>query len=263
MSTHLSVRRRAPIRRRAISAISGIAVAATALTVAFSASPVAADPVVGQSVARWEMNEAPGSTVMVDTDNSRSTLNGAIGATVTPNGMTHTFAKDMPADGYRPGHTNVVPHHDDLNPGSGNFAFTIRYNTSYSFGNIMQKGQGTVKGGYWKLENPNRQPRCMFRGSNGETRTGFLNGNAAGVQLSKGWHTITCERIMSPPPGVKPYVRMWVDGVAQKKAIGSTGTIANKSPLSIGGKSNCDGTSAAKSCDYFIGQIDFIEIRKG
>lgn len=218
---------------------------------------------VGQSVARWEMNEAPGSTVMVDTDDSRSSLDGAIGETVTLNGATHAFAKDMPADGYQPGHVNVVPHHADLNPGSGNFAFTIRYNTGYSFGNMMQKGQGTATGGYWKLENPNRQPRCMFRGSNGETRTGFIKGYRTGARLSTEWHTITCERIMSPPPGVKPYVRMWVDGVAQPKAVGSTGTIDNRAPLSIGGKSKCDATSSAKSCDYFIGQIDYIQIRKG
>ena len=200
---------------------------------------------------------------MVDTDNSRTMLNGIIGSTVTLDGATHTFATDMPADGYRPGHTNVVPHHPDLNPDSGNFAFTIRYHTNYSFGNIMQKGQGTAVGGYWKLENPNRQPRCMFRGSNGQTRTGYLDGYALGAQLSKDWHTITCERIMSPPPGVQPYVRMWVDGVPQRKAVGSTGSIANTAPLSIGGKSMCDPTSAAKSCDYFIGKIDYIEIRKG
>ena len=267
MSRQFSVRCRAPFRRRTVS---GVAFVATALAFTFSASPVAADPVIGDSVARWEMREAPTTTgsprVMLDTDNSRSVLNGFIGETVTLDGENHTFATDMPADGYAPGHTSVVPHHDDLNPGSGNFAFTIRYNTNYSFGNIMQKGQGTNLGGYWKLENPNRQPRCMFRGvapgGGFVTRTGFIDGNSLGVQLSKGWHTITCERVMSPPPGVKPYVRMWVDGVAQKKAIGSSGTISNREPLSIGGKSNCGPTSSAKSCDYFIGQIDFIEIRK-
>lgn len=250
-------------RRDASRRRTSAALAVTALAVSLTGSPVAADPVVGRSVARWEMNEPPRSTVMVDTDNSRSTLNGTIGATVTLNGATHTFATDMPEDGYKPGHVTTVPHHQDLNPASGNFAFTIRYNTRYSFGNIMQKGQGSAVGGYWKFENPNRQPRCMFRGSKGETRTGFIKGYATGVQLSKGWHTVTCERIMSPPPGVQPYVRMWVDGVAQPKAIGSTGTIANSAPLSIGGKSDCGPTSSAKSCDYFIGQIGYIEIRKG
>lgn len=68
---------------------------------------------------------------------------------------------------------------------------------------------------------------------------------------------------MSPPPGVRPYVRTWVDGVAQPKSIGSTGTIGDNAPLSLGGKSNCDATPSAKSCDYFIGQIDYLEIRKG
>ena len=237
--------------------------AVTALGLALSAAPVAADPVVGQSVARWEMNEAPGSTVMLDTDGSSGVHDGAIGSRVTLDGATHTFLTDMPSDGYQPGHVTVVPHSTDLNPGSGNFAFTIRYNTSYSFGNIMQKGQGNAIGGYWKLENPNRQPRCMFRGSNGATRTGYIQGYTSGVRLTKGWHTLTCERIMVPPPGVAPYVRMWVDGVAQPKAIGSTGTIANTAPMSIGGKSNCGPDSSATSCDYFIGQIDYIELRKG
>lgn len=58
----------------------------------------------------------------------------------------------------------------------------------------MQKGQGTATGGYWKLENLNRAPRCMFRGANGETRTGTIKGAGKGAQLSKTWHTITCER---------------------------------------------------------------------
>lgn len=217
--------------------------------------PANADPEIAPVIARFDMNEAAGSATFTD---SVSGLVGTVGADVVLDGTTHTFATHLPDGGYFPGHVNVVPAsqllHQTLNPGTGNFQFTIRYNTNYSFGNIMQKGQSTVAGGMWKLENPNRQPRCLFRGSNGQSRTGYLRDYDKGVRLTRGWHTITCVRTPT-------YVQMWIDGVAQPRANGPTGNIYNAAPFSIGGKSQCDG-GVRITCDYFVGQVDYIEFRK-
>jgi hypothetical protein len=226
--------------------------AASVASLTVAAAPASADEIVGPVVASFGLNETSGASTFSD---SVGGLVGRVGADVTTKNGTHTFATHLPRDGAFPGHTNVVPAswklHQLTNPGSGKFSFTIRYNTSYSFGNILQKGQSTASGGYWKFENPNRSPNCLFRGGNGQTRTAYVKKKAV---LSKGWHTITCVRTPT-------YVQMWVDGVAQAKVYGSTGTISNTAPLAIGGKTKCDGTKV--TCDYFIGQIDFIEFRKG
>ncbi len=114
----------------------------------------------------------------------------------------------------------------------------------------MQKGQGATTGGYWKLENPEGLPRCLFRGSNGASRTGY-----AKVAINDGqWHVIRCNRTST-------YVEMYIDGVRQSRLTGPTGTIANPWELTIGGKGQCDGVNV--TCDYFVGDIDYVRIEKG
>jgi len=215
------------------------------------ASP--AEAVATRTVAFYSLDEAPGSTTLVDS--SRNGRDGAIGSLVTPGatyeGVTgHRFATHLPADGAFPGHSNTVPHHTDLNPDSGDFSVTIRYRTRYNFGNILQKGQGTAVGGYWKFEAPNGQPRCLFRGGNGASRTGYYNTPLSDDQ----WHTVRCVRTAD-------YVEMYVDGVRTSRLNGPTGNIANNAQLSMGGKSQCDGVET--TCDYFVGDIDYVRIEKG
>ena len=53
---------------------------------------------------------------------------------------------------------------------------------------------------------------------------------------------------------------MYVDGVFRNRKNGTTGTIDNGIPMTIGGKINCDQIDI--TCDYFSGQIDFIKITK-
>ncbi len=65
------------------------------------------------------------------------------------------------------------------------------------------------------------------------------------------WHIVTCER----GPG---FVSTTVDGVTAR--INHTvGNIVNTNPLTIGGKLNCDAT-LSHECDYFIGQLDYVEV---
>lgn len=212
-----------------------------------------AHAVATRTVAYYSMDEPTGATVL--RDSSGNGRNGAIGADVTTGvlyqGATgHRFATHMPSAGAFAGHTSRVPHSTSLNPDAGDFSIEIRLRTTYSFGNIMQKGQGTAVGGYWKLENPGGLPRCLFRGADGSSRTGYSN-----IDITDGqWHTIRCNRTST-------YVEMWVDGVRQSRLNGSTGNIANTTDLSIGGKSSCDGLNV--TCDYFIGDVDYIRIEKG
>ena len=68
------------------------------------------------------------------------------------------------------------------------------------------------------------------------------------------WHTLTCVLTSSS-------VTMYVDGVFRNRKNGATGTINNTIPMTVGGKINCDQIEV--TCDYFSGQIDYIEITKG
>ena len=215
------------------------------------ASP--AEALASRTVAFYSLDEAPGTTTL--RDYSGNGRNGRIGADVTLGAVyqgsrAHRFATHLPEDGAFPGHVDRIPNAPDLNPDSGDFSIEVRLRTSYRFGNILQKGQGSTVGGYWKLENPEGLPRCLFRGGNGASRTGYSN-----IPINDGqWHTIRCNRTST-------FVEMWVDGVRQSRLTGATGTIANAWELTIGGKGACDGVSV--TCDYFVGDIDYVRIEKG
>jgi PKD repeat protein len=212
-----------------------------------------AEALASRTVAFYSMDEAPGSRVLLDS--SGNGRNGTIGTDVTSGAMyqgatAHRFATHLPEDGAFPGHVDRIPNAADLNPDSGDFSIEVRLRTSYRFGNILQKGQGATAGGYWKLENPEGLPRCLFRGGNGASRTGYST-----VPINDGqWHTIRCNRTST-------FVEMFIDGVRQSRLTGPTGTISNTWELTVGGKGACDGVTV--TCDYFVGDIDYVRIEKG
>jgi PKD repeat protein len=220
----------------------------------FLAVTRSADAAATTTAAFWSMDEPPGSTTLVDS--SGRGRHGSIGPDVELgalyNGATaHRFPTISPtAPPARPQHINRVPHAAALNPDAAEYAVTIRYRTTRSFGNLIQKGQNGASGGYWKFEAPNGIVKCLFQGSNGERRT-------AGSQtpLNDGaWHTVRCERTATS-------VTMYVDGAFRSRASGTTGTIANTWDLTIGGKGNCD--QVRTTCDYFVGDIDHVRVEKG
>ncbi|WP_346115691.1 PKD domain-containing protein [Micromonospora coerulea] len=230
----------------------GVAALLAGAGVGLAASP--AQATATRTVAFWSMDEPAGASVL--RDSSGNGRDGTIGTEVVTGALYagatgHRFATHLPTDmEYVPGHVNLVPHSTELNPDAGDFSFTIRYRTTYSFGNILQKGQGATAGGYWKFEAPGGKPKCLFRGGDGASRTGYTD-----VPIADGqWHTVTCNRTST-------YVEMYVDGVRTSRLTGPTGTIANSRQLSIGGKSSCDGVNV--TCDYFAGDIDYVKILKG
>jgi hypothetical protein len=227
-----------------------VAVAAGAAVLATTTWAQAA---AGTPVAVWEMNEAAGSTVMLDS--SGNGFDGRIGTEVIIGGVVdgataYRFPRLKPnTPPAHPEHLITVPDNDALDPGTRDYAVTVRIRTTANFGNIIQKGQSGAKGGYFKFQNPNGIVQCLFRGSTGSIAVG------SGSPVNDGlWHTIRCERTSTG-------VTMTVDGVLAGRRNGPTGSISNTWPLSIGGKVKCDQIEV--TCDYYAGLIDRIQIEAG
>jgi hypothetical protein len=230
-----------------------VAAVCMALAGAFAmAAP--AHAAIDQPVAVWQMNEPAGSRTMVDS--SGNGIYGTIGAHVlvgtalSGGGTGYRFPylqpNTPPAD---PEHVVRVPNNAKLNPGTGNFAVEFRMRTTRSFGNLIQKGQAGSAGGYWKFQQPSGKISCLFRGSAGSSTA-----SSGLVRVNDGaWHTVRCERTSAS-------VTMRVDGVVTGRNFNPTGSIANTRPLSIAGKLNCDQITI--TCDYFVGDIDYVKIQK-
>jgi len=224
----------------------------SSLTAAFVAVVAFAAPASAATLANWQMNEGANASVMVD---SSGHVNGTIGSAVvtgfTFNGATgyHWPFTSPTAPPAKPERI-VQANSSTLNPGSGNYTVEIRYRTTKHFGNIVQKGQAGSSGGYFKLENPNGQLTCVFRGTNSSGN--FLRKQVVSGVLSDGqWHVVRCSRTATG-------LTLNVDGKVVATAKGSTGNISNNRPISIAGKLNCDQIHT--TCDYFTGDIDYITI---
>jgi hypothetical protein len=231
---------------------------ATFATVSIGLAAIGAAPAsaVSSTSALWEMNEGRGATTMIDSSGNGN--HGEIGSAV------RTSAWYKGAEGYKWAFTSptkppvqrerlILVRNNDLNPGSGDYAVEMRYRTNQPFGNIIQKGQGGAAGGYFKIENPKGKIKCVFRGRapNGDWRRKQVQSPTA--LNDNQWHTMRCER-----EGNK--LRLYIDGALVKTANGSTGTIWNNQPISIGGKKNCNQVKT--TCDYFTGHIDYIKIEQ-
>ena len=205
-------------------------------------------------VAVWHLNESAAATSAADSGGSG--LDGTVGADVTT-GIAHDgatayrFADVEPnAPPVRPEHLVLVPHSATLNPDDGEFTVTVRFRTTRTPGNVVQKGQMESPGGYWKVEHEDGRARCAFVGPDGEGQA-----IAADRRVDDGrWHTVTCERTAEG-------VTVSVDGEDRRTREGPTGTISNTAELTIGGKAACD--QQLVGCDYFSGDIDYVRVRKG
>ncbi|WP_250037999.1 laminin G domain-containing protein [Paractinoplanes maris] len=210
----------------------------------------AADASPDYELAYWSMNEEPGARTMRDV--SGHGFDGRIGREVavglrsgdrTAYGFERLEPDTPPA---RPGHLVLVDHDSRLDPGERDYAIEMRLRTRDHFGNIVQKGQATVRGGSFKLQIPNGRVQCWFRGS----RTSLLV--TAPRPINDGqWHLVRCERTGDG-------VSLAVDGRVVAERSGWTGPIENSWPIAIGGKTDCDQVDVG--CDYFAGDIDYIAI---
>jgi hypothetical protein len=216
--------------------------AAGVLGALFFAPPASAASLT--TLALWNMNETSGSTLV---DSSGHGINGTIGSEVVKGGGVHTFNYLKPnTPPAHPGHLDTV-NSSKLNPGTRDFSITIRAKWTEPFGNMIQKGQSGTAGGYFKWQAPKGIVQCLFRGSSGNA------GVSSKTALNNGaWHVITCTRTATQ-------VQMIVDGKVTATLKHATGNISNSKPLSIAGKTSCDQINV--TCDYWVGQMDYVQIQ--
>jgi len=225
----------------------------SSLTAAVVVGIAFAAPASAATLANWQMNEGSGATVMVD---SSGHVNGTIGSAVQTNfkfgGATayHWVFTSPTAPPAKPERI-VQANSSTLNPNSGNYTVELRYRTTKHFGNIVQKGQAGSSGGYFKIENPNGNLTCVFRGTS--SSGSFLRRQVVspGVLSDGQWHVARCARTATA-------LTLTIDGSVVATAHGSSGNITNNRPISIAGKLNCDQITT--TCDYFTGDIDYITI---
>jgi hypothetical protein len=228
-----------------------------ATTAAAVAVPSSAGGAVDTPVAGWEMNEPSGATVM--TDSSGYEINGSIGSAVRT-GVSYEGATGYRWPFTKPNEPPAKPERlvtvgdSRLNPDSGDYAVTLRFRTTHSFGNMIQKGQAGTPGGYWKFQNVSGKVTCLFRGRADDGTVLSKAVNTGDIPLNDGaWHTLVCAR-------TSDRLTLTIDGSRVRRALGPTGTISNTRPLTIGGKLDCDQIKV--TCDYFAGEIDSVRIDK-
>jgi hypothetical protein len=223
-----------------------LAVAAV-LALAFAASASAA------TLADWEMNEGSGATTMID---SSGHVNGTIGSAVKTGvnisgAIAYQWPFTSPTNPPAKPERIVQANSNSLNPGSGTYTVSLRFLTTQHFGNIVQKGQAGASGGYFKVENPNGRINCVFRGRNSSGTLVRKAVQSPTVTSDGAWHVATCTRTSTG-------LTLTIDGNVVGTARGSTGSISNTRPISIGGKLNCDQVKT--TCDYFTGSLDWVKI---
>lgn len=225
-----------------------IATLAASAAVTAGAAPARASS--AYPVAVWRMDEPAGSRIM--RDSSGNGVDGRIGREVgagigsDTSGAFRFGRLDPDTPPTHPEHLVVVPDGGGLDPGTRDFAVTVRLRTTYQFGNVIQKGQATVAGGSYKIQIPGGKVQCWFRGSAGQL---LVTGPRA---INDGrWHTVSCTRTQEG-------LSLVIDGAAVAGKRGATGRIANGWPISIGGKTNCDQVSVG--CDYFAGDLDYVQL---
>lgn len=205
-------------------------------------------------VARWQMNEPVGATVM--TDSATVGLTGAIGSAITTgdvsSGGAVGYRWPTPVDPAGPPVTNrlvTVPDAAELDPDDKEFSVEVTFATAAHAGNIVQKGQNATAGGSWKLEMLNQYAHCVFKDENGES---FGVRSDTEIVLNQ-VYTVRCVRDAT-------HVRIVVGGVEEDATAHTLGVIANDFDLTIGGKPNCAAESV--ECDYFGGWIGSTIVRK-
>ena len=256
------------LRMRGKAVVITLGALAALLPAASGSASIAAVPVLS-----LELNEPAGSTTAADTHDvtNLTHYDGTIGSHVTmrtetdptaPDGTGVTkfadFDRHPPNEGidYGLDHLIAVPDAADgsLDPGAVDFTIQMRFRTSSSYGNILQKGQSKTPGGQVKIQAPGGRIQCMFKSPEG--RAGAGTGTpATGTTFNDGrWHVLRCER-------TPLRVTLWIDGVRYGRTSHFTGNINNTKPWTLGGKPECDAVEV--TCDYYPGDIDYVRMWKG
>jgi len=227
---------------------------AVGVVMALAFIPQPLDAATDQTIAQWDMNEPSGNGTRALVDGSGNSQHGTIGSSVlsgveyagaTGHKFTWVLPNQAPAD---PSRLDQVPSSTGLNPGTRDYAVIFRYRSTQNFGNVVQKGQaGSVNtGGYWKFEQPLGFMTCLFRDASTSAAV------KSPISTNDGqWHVIRCEREAHR-------LTLTIDGVVVSQRNAQPHNISNTRPITIGGKLNCDQIRI--TCDYFVGELDYVRI---
>lgn len=287
------------VQRRGVMILSIVAlcVVSVGLLLLRSTPPAAAESTT--VVADWPMDETTGTSMI---DLSGNGITGVIGGDITI-GVTHDDGA-VTATGYRtpaivgdPKNVTVNPERlvqvaDDpnLDPSDRDlFVIEFQYRTTRSFGNVVQKGQNSGPGGYWKFELPGGEVTCLFQGPpiidpiDGDPDNDYKRWPRKAVTTPKAgepgddgityddgnWHTVRCELDRDNPSYPDGIVRLYIDGVLLRVGplTEPLGTIDNTAPLTIGGKANCNQGAVPpgeelRTCDYFDGDVGYVRVER-
>ena len=204
------------------------------------------------TLADWHMDEASGARTLVD--EGPFGFDGRIGSTIlagvaVQGAVAHRFSTVAPdTSPLDPERLDLVAHDERLDPGSDDYAMTVRLRTTGPQGNVVQKGQSSSTGGYMKIDMDDGQVACLFMGSAGTLHV------RSPLSIADGsWHEVRCVRTADQ-------VVLSVDAVVVDRRRGPTGAIANSWPVTIAGKSSCN--QASVGCDYFSGDIDRVLLER-
>ena len=237
------------MRRRLRTALVSIGVTAgTVIASVAAGSPASA--AAPTTYGSWNLDEAPGASTARDASGHGN--DGTVGSDI------QTGVRVSGATGYRfptwastaARHEVIVPESDELDPGAGDFAVSVRFRTARYYSNVVQKGQSGTSGGYWKVEVAQGRITCHFTNSTGRT----VAVKSAARYDNGAWHSVRCGRAGGT-------VSLYVDGVKRGSRTGLTGSVGNGAVLAIGGKAYCDGETIG--CDFFAGDIDYVRVQKG
>ncbi len=211
-------------------------VAASGLTAALGVVALAAPAMAAGERAVWHFDETSGSTAF---DSSGNGLDGT-SENVVMTGSGYVFN----------GSTSkvVVPSSPTLNPGTAAFSFSVTFQSSVAPGagldyDLLRKGLTTTVGGEYKVEilQANGKARALCVVKDSAKKALQIRGT---TDLTDGKvHTITCTRTSAG-------LTVVVDNLAPRTKSGSSGSVSNTAPLSIGAKAE-----GGPGADWFNGVI--------
>lgn len=226
-------------RRAATLALAAAAASALAVGTAQAASVTAGS---------WHFNEPAGAKVAYDSTHPAN--NGRI------SGAVRTGVDGHSGRGYYfSGGVVSVPDSATLDPGTRPFTVSMWLRVPSHLGtgdyNVLQKGHATTAGGQYKVELGGDltrgvgKPRCAFKDS---SHHGVVV-KARNSDIADGrWHFVSCQRSATS-------VSIRVDGSVKATVSARLGSIANSSPLQVGGK--------GVGLHYYTGGMDEVSLRIG
>ncbi len=225
-----------PRHRRQRRAPSVAGLAAGGVCAAVGVVVIAGPALAAGERGLWHLDETSGSTAFDASGNS----NDGAAYNVGTDGSGYLF------DGSSS--LVVVPSSTSLNPGTSAFSFSVTFRTNVPPGtgldyDLMRKGLTTTSGGEYKVEvlqaNGKTRALCVIKDS--AKKALQIRGT---TDLADGRvHTITCSRTATG-------LTVVVDGLAPRTKSGTSGSISNTAPLSLGAKAE-----GGPGADWFNGEL--------